>query len=150
MGYMMEKLPIARPSCEVRSLVEGAVSRLLNISSSHQRTRIDVLDWLRVEHEISEPTTRLQSIIGLDSDAFIAEVRKVRGKKKSLSLAALKSLREEHANTIIPAQTLATEARALEQQVSDLVNATYSLTSEDVRLMWETAPPRMPVIRPEH
>ena len=38
----------------------------------------------------------------------------------------------------------ATQALALERQLSDLVNAAYGLTPEEVALMWATAPPRMP------
>ena len=37
------------------------------------------------------------------------------------------------------------EALALERKISDLVNEAYGLTPEEVELMWETAPPRMPV-----
>src|SRR4051812_28822728 len=94
---------------------------------------------------IDKPSRKLQSPIVLDSQAFVDEVKKLRGKKKPLSLAALRSLREEHARTIVPAQALAAEARALEIQVSDLVNDAYGLTPDEVRLMWETAPPRMPI-----
>jgi hypothetical protein len=47
----------------------------------------------------------------------------------------------------IPAQALGREAIGLEQQVSDLVNAAYGLTPAEVALMWETAPPRMPITR---
>ena len=83
----------------------------------------------------------------LDSDSFVTEVRKLRGKKNPLSLAALKSLREEHTRTILPAQALAREAMALERKISDLVNEAYGLTPEEVELMWETAPPRMPISR---
>ena len=36
----------------------------------------------------------------------------------------------------------------LEYRLHDLVNAAYGLTPEDVRLMWDTAPPRMPIARP--
>ncbi len=61
------------------------------------------------------------------------------GKKKPLSLAALRNLREEHARTIVPAQALAQEARGLERRVSDLVNQANGLTLEEVQLMWETA-----------
>jgi hypothetical protein len=32
--------------------------------------------------------------------------------------------------------------------VSDLVNEAYGLTPEEVALMWETAPPRMPLAAP--
>jgi hypothetical protein len=39
---------------------------------------------------------------------------------------------------------LAAEALRLEQEVAALVNAAYGLTAEEVALMWQTAPPRMP------
>ena len=32
----------------------------------------------------------------------------------------------------------------LERTLSDLINAAYGLTPEEVKLMWATAPPRMP------
>ena len=36
----------------------------------------------------------------------------------------------------------------LENEVSNLVNEAYGLTPEEVALMWETAPPRMPITEP--
>jgi hypothetical protein len=75
-------------------------------------------------------------------------VKKLRGKKKPLSLAGLRSLREEHERTIVPAQVIVHEARALEHEVSDLINDAYGLTPAEVELMWETAPPRMPISAP--
>ena len=39
-------------------------------------------------------------------------------------------------------------ARGMERRVSDLVNEAYGLTPEEVALMWETAPPRMPIAGP--
>jgi hypothetical protein len=74
----------------------------------------------------------------------VDEVKKARGKKNPLTVAGLKALREEHGRSIVPLQTLASEARTLERQVADLVNAAYGLTPEEVALMWKTAPPRMP------
>ncbi len=94
---------------------------------------------------MNEPTAKLESAIGLDSDSFAAEVRKAKGRKSPLSLAALRSLREEHSKTILPAQALAKETLGLERKVSDLVSEAYGLTPGDVELMWATAPPRMPV-----
>jgi|GEM_PF-2321218 len=38
----------------------------------------------------------------------------------------------------------AAEAQPLERTLSDLVNAAYHLTPEEIQLMWDTAPPRMP------
>jgi SAM-dependent methyltransferase len=147
-AFLMEKMPIASPTDDLRFRIETSARRLIETATSQQRTRQDVVDWLKVEYEITEPSTKLLSPIELDSDHFIAEVRKLRGRKNPLSLAALRSLREEHGKTIVPAQILATEAQQLEQQVSDLVNSAYGLTPEEVQLMWETAPPRMPIAPP--
>jgi hypothetical protein len=101
-----------------------------------------------VEHEVEKPTLKLQSPFELDCDYVVAEVRKVRGKKKPLSAAALANLREEYARSIDPARALAAEALTLENQVSDLVNEAYGLTPEEIALMWETAPPWMPIASP--
>ena len=148
-GIFMSDFPV--PSLSPQSRIaegEAATSRLIELTQITQATVRDILDWLQVEHEIPEPSTKLQNPIALDSDGLIAEVKKVRGKKKPLGLAAVRDLREEHARTIEPARALAAEARRLERQVGDLVNDAYGLTPDEVRLMWETAPPRMPIAPP--
>ncbi len=43
----------------------------------------------------------------------------------------------------------ACEALVLERRLSDLVNEAYGLTPGEVALMWQTAPPRMPLTAPE-
>ena len=60
----------------------------------------------------------------------------------------LANLREEYAHSIEPARALAAEALTLENEVSNLVNEAYALTPEEVALMWQTAPPRMPIPAP--
>ncbi len=105
----------------------------------------DLLDWLRVEYGIEKASLKLQSPTTLDSDAFVAEVKKLRGKKNVLSAPALKALRDEYVRSIDPARAWAVKALGLEQAISRLVNQAYGLTPEDVKLMWQTAPPRMPV-----
>ena len=60
-------------------------------------------------------------------------------------MAEVKRLKDEHANTIAPLQALAREAEQLERRVSDVVNEAFGLTPDEVKLMWETAPPRMPI-----
>ena len=90
----------------------------------------------------------MQSPTALNSDAFVAEVKKLRGRKSVLSAPALKGLREEHARSIEPARSRAAEALGLEQDISHLVNEAYGLTPEEVQLMWQTAPPRMPTLPP--
>lgn len=147
-AFLIEKLPVAKPSDEARSEIERAACRLIEITESQGSTIRDLLDWLKSEHTASEPSQKLQSALDLDSDSFVAEVRKLRGKKNPLSLAAHRSLKEEHTRTILPAQDLAREALTLERRISDLVNEAYGLTPEEIALMWRTAPPRMPTAGP--
>jgi hypothetical protein len=107
-----------------------------------------MLDWLRLEFGVEKPSQKLQDVARLDADALAGEVKKARGKAKPLSVADVKRLKEEHAATVTPLQTLAGEALALERRVSDLVNAAYALTPDEIKLMWDTAPPRMPLAQP--
>jgi len=147
-SFLMDSLPIPQPSEGIRSRVEATANRLLDLSRLELSAKRSVLDWLRVEHSVTEPTAKLQEAHTLDSDAFVTEVQKGRGKKNSLTAAGLRSLRDEYARTIEPARLLAAEAMQLEYRLHDLVNAAYGLTPEEVRLMWDTAPPRMPIGRP--
>ena len=48
----------------------------------------------------------------------------------------------------LPSLFWAGEALAPEHQISDLVNAAYGLTPEEIALMWQPAPPRMPIGNP--
>jgi hypothetical protein len=78
----------------------------------------------------------------------VAEVKRIRGKKQPLSSAGLHALRDEYIRTIDPARALAAETLQLERTLSDLVNQAYALTPAEIDLMWETAPPRMPIPPP--
>jgi hypothetical protein len=71
-------------------------------------------------------------------------VKKALRRSRPLSVAGVKRLREEHARSVGPLQTQAAEAVGLERRVSDLVNAAYGLTPDEVALLWATAPPRTP------
>src|SRR5262249_3765416 len=133
------------PTNKLRSLVESAVLKLIAINNDMREGNIAVLDWLRLELGIDKPSQKLQALTALDADGLIGEVKKLRGKKKPLTVAEMKRLKDEHAASIVPLQALERKAAGLERQVSDLVNEAFELTPEDVRLMWETAPPRMPL-----
>lgn len=143
-AFLMETLPIAKPTAQTKAEIEQTAHSLIQAARSQQETRRALLDWLRIEHEIEKPSQKLQYPFDLDSDAFVAEAKKARGRKNPLSAAGLRSLRDEYARTIEPAQRLAGEALALEHRLSDLINAAYGLTPDEVALMWATAPPRMP------
>jgi hypothetical protein len=128
-------------------MVNSIVDRLIEITKCDRAATHDLLDWLKIEHDIDKPSLKLQSLADLDSDAFIAEAKRLRGKKKPLTSAALKSLRDEFDRSVKPAQKLFAEAMTLEQRISDLVNEAYGLTAPEIDLMWKTAPPRMPIPR---
>ncbi len=140
----VQSLPIPCPCDDHQATAAPIVASLIEITEAHHAMRRTTLDWLRVEHGIEKASLKLQAPTELDSDSFIAEVKRIRGKKNPLSVAALKSLRDEHARTIEPTRKRAAEALQLERQLSDLVNEAYGLTPEEVALLWKTAPPRMP------
>jgi hypothetical protein len=142
-GFRMEELPIAEPTDAQRSDAEAAVRRLVELAREQQDRRAAVLDWLRAEFAVEKPSLKLQTPADLDADGFIAEVKK--GRKKGLGVADVKRLKDEHAQSVAPLRTLAREAETLERRVSDLVNAAFGLTPKEVALMWQTAPPRMPI-----
>ena len=61
---------------------------------------------------------------------------------------ALQRIRQEHATTVVPLQANARRTDQLEREVSDLVNEAFGLTPAEVKLMWDTAPPCMPISPP--
>ena len=146
-GFMMEAFPIATFNSAQSAVVNKSTTRLIEIAKTHNECVSALLDWLKVEFDVSEPNTKLQNPIALESDAFVGEVKKGRG-KQGLTSPQLKELRDEYVRVIEPARALADEARGLELRIHDLVNEAYGLTPEEVRLMWDTAPPRMPIKRP--
>ncbi|MGL6096950.1 MAG: Eco57I restriction-modification methylase domain-containing protein, partial [Fimbriiglobus sp.] len=148
MGYLVETMPIPRPTDAARSEVEALVARLIDLQSDRTAGIRAVLDWLRTVFDIDKPTQKLAAMVELSADDFIAEVRKIRGKKAPLSVLDVKQLKDEHARSVLPLRATARESLGLERRVSDLVNAAYGLTPADVALMWQTAPPRMPIPSP--
>ena len=145
-GVKMEALPIASPTEAIRAEAEQAVARLIEITRARHEARRLMLDWLRTEFEIQEPGARLEDFTMLDEHTFVEEVRKHRAKTTGkLSPAALKDLQSGYAEQITPIQQYRTEAMVLERKLSDLINAAYSLTPEEIALLWATAPPRMPL-----
>ena len=147
-GFLMESLPIAEPTVTIRKEVEVRAEQMIEITGIQQTTRQTLLDWLKVEYGIDKPSMKLQNPLSLDSDSLVTEVKKIRGKSKPLTAAALKALRDEDTQILVPARALAQKALLLERQLSDLVNSAYGLTPAEVQLMWDTAPPRMPIAPP--
>ena len=144
-----ETLPIAPPTDEIRTETEQAVARLIEITRASHEAQQLLLDWLHTEFEVQEPGKRLENFGELDLQAFVDEVRKRRPRTaKKLTPATLKALRDGYTEQIAPLQRDKAEAEMLEHRVSDLVNSAYGLTPEEIALLWDTAPPRMPLLAP--
>ena len=145
-GELMETLPIAPPTDDLRAYTEQAVTRLIKITRTGHETQRLMLDWLRGEFGVQEPGKRLENIAELDIQAFIDEVGKRRTKTaKKLTPAARRFLQDGYVEQVLPWQQDQTEAKLLEHRVSDLINSAYGLTSEEIALLWATTPPRMPL-----
>jgi hypothetical protein len=144
----VESFPIPEPTEEQRLSCENGVRRLVEITKGWQDTVREVLDWLRTEHGIGKPSLKLQDPVHLTSEDFLTEVRRLRGKAKPLSVAEHRMLREEHGRLIVPLHGLSNEGQRREEEIAGLVSEAYGLSPDNVRLMWETAPPRMPAIGP--
>ena len=120
------------------------MAKLTELTAARTNGVQDVLDWLRAEFGVVKPTQKLAGLAELSAADFLAEVRKIRGRSAPLGVADVKRLSEAYAASVLPLHANAREALHLERRVSDLVNAAYGLTPDDVALLWKTAPPRMP------
>ena len=63
-----------------------------------------LLDWLRVEYAIEKPSNKLLALTELDSNTWVSEVKRIRGKTQPLSSAGLHALRDEYIRTLEPAR----------------------------------------------
>jgi hypothetical protein len=123
-----------------------AALRLASIRREMESARTALSDWYRLVLEISKPPRMLLEPFSQFSDEFVEQIRKARGARKPLSAAGVQAVREEYARTVQPMQATLCEAEQLEWGLSELVNEAYGLTPDEVRLMWKTAPPRMPLM----
>jgi hypothetical protein len=115
----------------------------IEITSRQQQTQRTLLDWLRVEYTIKKPSNKLLALTELDSNTWVSEVKRIRGKKQPLTAAGLHTLRDEYTRTLEPARALDADTLTLKRTLSALVNHAYGLTPAEVALMWQTAPPRI-------
>ena len=65
-----------------------------------------------MEYAIEKPSNKLLAATDLDSDTWVAEVKRIRGKKLPLTAAGVHGLRDEYTRTIEPARARAAETLA--------------------------------------
>jgi TaqI-like C-terminal specificity domain len=146
MGYRMERLPVAKPPESTCEAATAPVDQLIAIRRSIAEASSVLQHWYVSEFDIPRPHAELLQPFGLALNDFIDRIRKARGSKKPLSAAGVQALRDEYARTVRPVQVVLREADRLERRLSEMVNEAYGLTPGEVRLMWDTAPPRMPLM----
>jgi hypothetical protein len=96
-------------------VTEACIFQHLEITSRQQQTQRTLLDWLRLEFGIAKAGNKLLALTELDSNTWVSEVKRIRGKKQPLSSAGLHALRDEFTRTIEPARTFAPEALTVER-----------------------------------
>jgi hypothetical protein len=138
----MEGYPLAPANgVDVTARVADATRAVTAIRTSMNA----IHGWLHHEFGLRNPGRALAEPHKLDADGFVAAVRAALPKSRKWSAAEIARLKQEYADTLVPARDAAAEILALERKLSDLVNAAYGLTPDEVALMWRTAPPRMPL-----
>jgi hypothetical protein len=121
---------------------------LIALTEQERQTIVEMLNWLQFEFGIDKPGQKLSDFPSLEAKAFVSEVKKRRPKSAGmLTPAALKTLQKTFQEYATPALNIRTEMEQLERQLNDLVNQAYQLTPAEIELLWQTAPPRMPVRR---
>jgi hypothetical protein len=141
----VERLPVGKPLGDSGDEATEIVHRLVSLKQNAHTAVLAVCDWLRHEFSLEKPSRTLSDPSQLDADGFVAAVRSALPRSRNWSAAEIARLKQEYADTLMPARNVAAEILALERKLSDLVNVAYGLTPDEVALMWRTAPPRMPL-----
>jgi hypothetical protein len=116
---------------------------------ARQQTTRQLRAWYSTEWGITSVPRALGDPFALDAGGFTAALRAaLPASQRRLSSAAIAAIQAEHAETVAPMTQRLAEAVGHERTLSDLVNQAFGLTPEDVALMWQTAPPRMPIPPP--
>jgi hypothetical protein len=138
----IEQYPIApMPPTDVST----HILELSKLTQELRRANASIIDWLRVEFGVVEPNRLLELPHRLNEDSFIEAARACLPRGRKLSAADLVRLRQEWMTTVSPSQARSNQILTIERRLSDLINAAYGLSTDDVKLMWQTAPPRMPL-----
>ena len=143
-GDKMISVPIPMPSAEQREKTEQAVAQSVALTRSIQLTKADVLDLLRLQYGIAAAGQRLADFEALGSEDFLREVTKRRDKQKDFPTSALRELRTLFDKEVPGILVERSKLLGLEKQIAEQVHAAYKLTAEELAVMKETQPPRMP------
>jgi hypothetical protein len=144
-GVKIAAFPISLGLQSSADQIEIAVSEVASLIKIINTGTASIADWLRHEFGLDKIGRAFAEPHQLDADGFVTAIRAALPKTRKWSAAEIVRVKQEYANTLSPARDAAADILALERSLSDLVNAAYNLTPDEVALMWRTAPPRMPL-----
>jgi TaqI-like C-terminal specificity domain len=144
MGYKMERLPIAPFDRAAKDLAARLVRELIAETNAVRASVTSISDWLRHTLGITRPSRALLDFDSPTPDSFVTAVQNAVPRRRRLTASNITELKREYNATIEPARASRRTIFGLEQRISELVNSAYRLTPEEIALLWETAPPRMP------
>jgi Eco57I restriction-modification methylase/TaqI-like C-terminal specificity domain len=144
-GVKIVNFPITTNLQLNKDQIEAATSDIASPIQTVGTSTDSILTWLQHEFGLQKAGRSLTEAYQLDADGFVTAVCAALPKSKKWSAAEIARLKQEYADTVVPAGNAAAQILALERKLCDLVNAAYGLTRQEVALMWRTAPPRMPL-----
>jgi hypothetical protein len=138
-------IPIASGAAAQRQQTALAVAQLTKLTQAMQQAKAQVLDVLRLEYEVEKPGQALTDFAALGSDAFLLKVKKRRRQGgKPLTPATLSALRQLYQAEFPSLLQQQAQVLAHEQTITSQVHAAYQLTPDELLLLRESQPPRMP------
>jgi hypothetical protein len=140
----IETYPVAPIRKSDERKIADNVSRIaIKVDETHE-AHCKLSDWLRHQFGVEKMKGALTTATALDQESFITAIRDNLPGQRVVTASEIAELKREHAATIEPCRRVTADIFALERTLADTVNEAYGLTPEEVQLMWETAPPRMP------
>lgn len=149
LGAFIEPFPLAVIGGDNEQLAEELSNLLVEKNAELRAADHSIADWLQHSFGLTKLPSALQEVSRLDGDAFVDSVRGAMPSRDGLTPRQLRQLREAFADAAEPARLTRGQVLGHEQTLAAIVERAYGLTPEEVRMMWETAPPRMPLPSPQ-
>ena len=123
---------------------QDIIDKIIEMTRAVQENGEKARAWLCHEIGLVSPKAITKAERAIGADEFVSAIRESLPKHRKFSANDLAELKTEFLAAVEPLQHSRAEIFSLERRLSNLVNNAYGLTPEEVNLMWQSAPPRMP------
>ncbi|MCX8135042.1 MAG: hypothetical protein N3D18_13905, partial [Roseococcus sp.] len=145
-AFRMVEVPIPRPDAAAADEAATRTEACAAITRERLAAAAQLRDWYAAAWGLERPPRALAEPWALDAQGFLDALKAaLPAKRRAFTSAQTRAIRAEHAASIAPMQARLAALAAHERALSALVNRAFGLTPEEVKLMWKTAPPRMPI-----